>query len=117
MRKRSGRLPFGGEAIGIGIEGGGERKGGSGLLGGARGSPWLAAVCLRPLSGGHEEWEGDRENASKMFEAVESKEELERQTKGVFAKEGLGSSGEKELRGCGYIWWLAAPHPDKKSST
>jgi hypothetical protein len=34
-----------------------------------------------------------------MFEAVESKEELERQTKGVFAKEGLGSSGGKELRG------------------
>jgi hypothetical protein len=40
--------------IGIGIEVGRARKGGSGLLGGARGTPWRAAVCLRPLSGGHE---------------------------------------------------------------
>jgi hypothetical protein len=61
---------------GIGIEGGEERKGGSGLLGGARGTPWRAAVCLRPLSGGHEEWEDSRDNALRMSEAGGRREEL-----------------------------------------
>jgi hypothetical protein len=59
---------------GIGIGGGGERKDGSGLLGGARGTPWRADE--RPLSGGHEEWEDDRDNALGLSEAEEEKEEL-----------------------------------------
>ena len=59
---------------GIGIGDGVERRGGSGLLGGARGTPWRADE--KPLPGGHEELEDSRENVLRLSEAEEKREEL-----------------------------------------
>jgi hypothetical protein len=74
---------------GIGIEGGEERKSGSGLLGGARGTPYWRAI-ERPLSGGHEEWDDGRDNALGMSEAEEKREELKSTNEREFAKRGVG---------------------------
>jgi hypothetical protein len=59
---------------GIGIGDEEERRGGSGFLGGARGTPWRADE--KPLSGGHEEWEDSRDNALGLSEAEEKRKEL-----------------------------------------
>ena len=59
---------------GIGIGDGGESRGGSGLLGGARGTPWRADE--KPLSGCHEECEDSRDKALWLSEAEEKREEL-----------------------------------------
>ncbi len=59
---------------GIGIGVGGERRGGSGLLVGARGTPWRADE--EPLSGGHEECEDSCGKALWLSEAEEKREEL-----------------------------------------